>query len=782
MADVTDPVPADLPTPEPTGLAPLPGASDKPTEALPQLYLEFESTQAEPPLESIFLGSGGAIAAAAARGLTDFALSGSQYSTHTRLSDEYNTVVRIPVPVDMVSPNVSKPYTADFDNRTKLLVSSSRAGASINGSLVTTVAGQGAVYLPNLFRASTGSTQVPLTYANWQAHSSVVAAANVRLVDDAGRRYNVHFNENPQRDQALKAAEAVLGQWANGAWQMRQTSLRYPLSPTLTKAVARVPCGINDGGYNLVHNVVEPRVPYSWQTINSMMENAVQVDLEFIPEDIAQFIGDTKLPGKKAARWGRTLAASLSMLGNLLVSYRADGRTRITPEGSDVSSAESWLDQAPRSPDEGNDCDGSGILIASIARACAQAPRDVLEQFEYINAAKNMIVPHYTIGVSVLGASSAEASSGGGGAHVAGHAAAIMVPTLDLLVALEKGAGAMVGGSPVLAPDTRGPILEARFKAMFSDETVAGLPEDEQPELKDWASAKALHMELGLSAYGLEGTTPASPILYATGDAATSAAANAAKDDIAFKKASPNVGRSIKILHQGGANPQSPHKFYHGVCSSMIHVSTHTHTDTHTHSNCIFCVVCADFVEFNLGKSHPLWVNPEVRKLGAAMTQVVFGREPSRINNTIEAAGATPRDLVANTYSAVPLVTTNDETATLIDYASEQAALDIMAPRPPTTQLSPFLSKQLGRSMDALASLDEALKGNHDADGHTVAYMIAYSTLVNNPLGVEHLCSRLRAVAATGMVDSLDVHGLAQDANGAEAGKFVVVNVLVPLD
>ena len=105
-----------------------------------------------------------------------------------------------------------------------------------------------------------------------------------------------------------------------------------------------------------------------------------------------------------------------------------------------------------------------------------------------------------------------------------------------------------------------------------------------------------------------------------------------------------------------------------------------------------------------------------------------------------------------------------------------------MAPRPPTTQLSPFLSKQLGRSMDALASLDDALKGNDDADGHTVAYMIAYSTLVNNPLGVEHLCSRLRAVAATGMVDSLDVQGLAMDANGAEAGKMVVINALIPVE
>jgi hypothetical protein len=755
MTDVSDttPFPSELPPVEAVGLAPLPDTGDAPVEALPQLYLEFESTQAEPPLENIFLGSGGSIAAAAARGLTDFAISGSPHATPTRLSDEYNTVVRVPVPTDMVAPNPNKPYTADFDNRTKLLVSGSRAGAGINGGLVTTVAGQGAVYLPNLFRASTGSTQVPLTYANWQAHSSVVAAANVRLVDDNGRRYNVHFNENPQRDAALKAAEDVLGAWANGAWTMRQQSLKYPLSPTLTKAVARVPCGINDSGYNLVHNVVEPRVPFSWTTINSMMENAVQIDLEFIPEDIAQFLGDTKHPGMAAARWGRTLAAGLSMLGNLLVSYRADGRTRITPEGSDAVAAESWLDQAPRDPCEGNDCDGSGIVIASLARAMAQAPRDVLEQFEYVNAAKNMIVPHYTIGVSVLGASSAEASSGGGApTQMAGHAATLAIPALDLLMALDKGACATVGGSPVLSADMQSPVAEARFKAIFTDDIVAAMPEDEREMLVSWESAKKWHATLGLAAFGLEGTTPASPILYATGEAAATAAANAKKDELAFAKAAPNVGRSIKILHQGGHNPQCPHKFYH------------------------------DFVEFNLGKSHPLWADPQVRSLNAATTQIVFGNEASRISGAIETAGVCPRFLVTNNYTAVPLVTTNGETAALIDYASEQAELDIMPPRAPCTKLTRFLTQQLGRSMNALSSLDEALKGNNDAKGHTVAYMLAYSTLVNNPLGVEHFCARLRSCAVTGMVDSLDVTGLAVDENGAEAGKFVVVNALIPVE
>ena len=105
-----------------------------------------------------------------------------------------------------------------------------------------------------------------------------------------------------------------------------------------------------------------------------------------------------------------------------------------------------------------------------------------------------------------------------------------------------------------------------------------------------------------------------------------------------------------------------------------------------------------------------------------------------------------------------------------------------MPPRGPTAQLDAYRSGQLTKSLSALRALDETLKGQDDnVPGHTVAYILAYSTLVHNALGVEHLCQRLKAVAACGMVDSLDVVGLARDVNGAEAGKFVVVNCLIPL-
>ena len=92
--------------PAPTGLQAL--AAERPPSKkciLPALIFEFEATQSEPPLESIFLQKGGSIASAAERGMTDFALSGASESTAIKLSDEFSTVVRLPVPEGMVSLN-----------------------------------------------------------------------------------------------------------------------------------------------------------------------------------------------------------------------------------------------------------------------------------------------------------------------------------------------------------------------------------------------------------------------------------------------------------------------------------------------------------------------------------------------------------------------------------------------------------------------------------------------------------------------------------------------------
>jgi hypothetical protein len=721
---------------------------------VPRLYLEIDAVQAEPPLEKIFLESGGSINAAASRGDTDFALTGSRESSTFKLSDTFSSTCRIPIPHDHVGIKKDMPMTVELDARAKLLITTSRDGAAINGSIVSSVAGQTAVYLSKILRTASPHAAIPVQYANWTAHSAVICASNFRIVDEAGRHYNVHFVGDEKRDAALKAGEQFISAWADGAWKMRQNTAVYPYSPSLTKCVFKTPAGINDCGYDLVHNAIHQPIPhYSYTTTESMLKQAISVELEFVPEDIDSFLGTTKSPGLAAAGHGRTVAAALSTLASFLVSYRADGRTNIMPNGSVTVSAESWLRQGPRTPIEANDCDGSAIAVLNLANTCTNAPADVLDANPFMKAVHNVINPYYTVGISVLGASSAEASSGGKGGEkaksLAGHAAALMIPSLSLLRSLDRGSTRTSAGEPIVALKEQGKIAEARFKAVFNSDVIGALPEEEVAVLGSWTDAKnhAVHLD----AFGMEGTTPASPILYATGAAATSAVDNSSKDQMVFDKVGPTIGRSVKILYVGGAEAASPHKFYH------------------------------DFVEYTVPRTSPLWTDTGVRALGAAGTQFVLSNHVDN-GTPIENAGVTPRELATETYAAVPLVVADEATAAIIDFASQAADADVMPPRAAEAmKLDEFKSAQLDKSLDALKQLDDSMQGRDPGNGHAVAYVIAYSTLVNNPAAVQHLCTRLKAVAHAGMVDALDIDGLMQNASGKEAGKLVVINAVVPL-
>lgn len=722
------------------------------------LFLEFDALQSEPQLEKIFLESGGSIGAAAARGDTDFSVTGSSVSTVTRLSDTYTSTVRIQLPADHISISSDDEMTVQMDARAKLIVSSSRDGAAINGSVVSTVSGQAAVYLSKILRTAAPSSAIPLQYANWAAHSAVVCASNFRVVDDDGRHFNVHFLDDKKRDEALKAGEKLMSAWADGAWKMREKRLVYQYSPSLTKCVAKVPAGINDSGFDLVHNVLElTHSAFSYATTESLFKQTIGTYFDFVPEDIQGFLEATKTKGFDAASNGQPVAAALSIMASFLVNYRADGRTSVLPTGSVAVAAESWLRQMPRTPLEGNDCDGSAISILNFASAAINAPLEIRDNHPYINAVHNVLVPYYTIGCSVLGASGAEASSGGtaasgGGAKtLAGHAAALMIPTISLLKALDRGGKRTIDGEPTTAPDQHQVITDARFKAVFTPEMIEAFPEEEREHFVSWESLVNFEKSRPLEAMAMEGTTPASPILYATGEAAANAQDKSEADSRVFEKVGPTVGRSLKILYVGGNDIKSPHKFYH------------------------------DFVEFSVPRSSPLWSDAGVREVGAAASQFVFSKHVDD-GAPLDSAGVNPRELVTQSYAAIPLVTADTSTANIIDFSSQVSDNDVMPPRPAEAQqLDEFKSAQLDKSLEALGQLDESMKGRESEDGHAVAYVLAYSTLVNNPAAVQHLCDRLKTVAHAGMVDALEIDGFMKNATGKEAGKLVVINAVVPV-
>lgn len=729
------------------------------TEALASEYrLVFDAMQTQPAFDKLFLTHGGTIASAQARKETDFAVTGTAQAVVHQLGDEYSTSVSIPISPLHIRKAEGEQHTVVMQARSKLLVCTSRGGVAINGTLTNTVSGQGAVYLRGLLKSTPANACIPLMYAGWRAHSAVVSTSGARIVDSKGRQQAVRFESSEEHERALQAAETYLSAWGDRAWNLRQKTMVYPYSPTLTKAVAKAPVGINDSGYDFAHNVLMQTAPYSMQTINALFENAIHTELEFDDNNIAHFETTTSNPGKAAAAAGQTVAAALSTIANLLVSYRADGRTMLGPGGAQAVAAESWLRQAPRTPTEANDCDGSGICIVSLARAVKNSSASDRQAHKYINAVYNVLHPHYQVGVAVVGASAAAASQELGGdktKSLAGHATAVLVPTLSLLRALEKGSARRQDktGSGVLesvVPDhVRAQLAEARLTAFYTPKVVASLPEAERLELGTWITAKSALFEL--PTFATEGTTPASPVLYVDGDKYVEATGTAMADTAAFSKVGATIGRSIKLLYVGGSDKKSPHRFYH------------------------------DFVEISMPRDTPLWTDAKVRELGYACTQVVLCEDSGTPGIGLSAAGASAKAFATEEYAAVPLVVADTVAADLIDYASEVADDDVMPPRAASMALSAFETTQLEGSLNALSKLHDVLKERGaEGDGHAIAYILPFNSLVNNPLAVKHFCEQIEKNASAGVVDSLLIPGLAHTPSGHEVARHITVNAVIP--
>ena len=126
----------------------------------------FEVKRTEADIEAAFLAKGGSLGSAAARAETDFALTHSERATSALVTE---TMKRIELPISpallaMVAPEVRTAVvdgaqeagnagaTIVLSSRARLNMTAARVGASINGTLVGTMSGQGSVLLKDLFR------------------------------------------------------------------------------------------------------------------------------------------------------------------------------------------------------------------------------------------------------------------------------------------------------------------------------------------------------------------------------------------------------------------------------------------------------------------------------------------------------------------------------------------------------------------------------------------------------------------------------------------------------
>jgi hypothetical protein len=703
--------------------------------------LVFTASASQPNYERLFLASGGPINTAAAAGNADFSVSGSGAAVSMKLSRHSCNSVEIDLPKSILS-GVGDGQIK-LNSHTKLNFSTQRVGCAINGTLVDTHAGAGSVYLANLLRIES-HLQAPAVYGTLASHACTFGISNPRVVDASGEPVDVEFVENEELLKALAGAEKVVEQWAGSAWK-RRTAIVYDLSPALTKSVAKVPVGVNDKGYDLVHNVIDREFPFSIQALNGLFENAVGIELEYNEDDIKQMLEATANPGMRAAVWAQTVAAACSTAVCYLVAYRADGRTVMRATGSGFEATESWLRTAMRTPCEANDCDGSALLVMAMLQSAVDASPEDLEEYPYVRAIKNVVYPYYTHTIAVVGATSAEASSGGGSTdHVAGHALVLMIPTINFMAAMDKGASEYTVAGEKVAPDSEA-LKEARYNAVFTEEVLSSLPDEEAQILRS-KNLGAWQQAWQLQPYAVEGTTPASPVLYMEpSDLKTEQLQSSQNDKKAFAALAPNVGRSLKILHVAGKG--GVHGFYH----ELVDVSVHP--------------------------SHPFFSNPAVRALGQGASQFTLAHTDSV---SVQKAGCSPENLVKNNYILVPLVSVDTADGALLDVAADVTRADVIPPRAGAMVLTDYQSEGLNNSIMLLEKLDAKLS-KQETPGHCVAYIFAYSTLVNNPLAIEHFCQQAEKQAVAGAIDFRVVEGLAKHPTGEEAGNFVVVNVVVPV-
>lgn len=699
--------------------------------------LVFEATASQPDYAKLFLAAGGSIKTAAAAGPVDFALTGSTAAVKAQLHCDDCSVVMVHLPWSMVKEVRGK---LQIDSCAKLNVTSQRVGAAINGTLVDTHAGAGSVYLSNLLRTRGTHTQVPCIYGSVASHSCTIGISNMRVLNKAGEEVDIEFVHDEPKATLLAKAEGIVEDWARKAWAVRE-SVTYELSPTLTKSVAKVGVGVNDTGYDLVHNVIDQEFPFSMQSLNSLFEHAVGMELEYNPEELKHMLEATSAPGMKAAVWTQTITAACSTAATFLVAYRADGRTVMNTTGSGFEATESWLRTPMRTPCESNDCDGSALLVTSMLQAAVDATEGELAEHPYVRAIKNAVFPYYTFGIAVVAATSAEASAGGGeDDRIAGHALALVVPVISFMAGMDRAANANSVGSTAK-------LREARYKAIFTEAVLRTLPEAEASRLRmgnvgDWLAASQLQP------YAVEGTTPASSeVFVADPDKRASQTRESINDMKAFAQAAPNVGRSVKVLHVGGKHSADPHRFYH------------------------------DIVEITLHASHPFYTDPTVRSLSAGASQYVFAK-PN--NTSISQAGVTPRQLALNDYVLVPLYQVDKPMGDVLDFAATCSKLDVVPPRPGPMVLSVSQSRDVRRSIAALKALDAKLSKD-ETPGHCVAYTFAYASLVNNPQSIEHFCKRINSCAVAGVIDFRVVEGLAihPGEGGEQGGHFVVANVVM---
>jgi len=507
-----------------------------------------------------------------------------------------------------------------------------------------------------------------------------------------------------------------------------------------------------------------------------------------VEKEARLMLRETATPGAKASAWRWVAARAIHHAVRTATDYHVDG---IVTLGADARTrfeeAESWLPFAQRNfLKESNDCDGSCSLAMRMARQIGLSPYGdsrydkttgafhsvdptfVPERDVWVKAVRNALSHTDTLLFTIVGASTGEGTKvtthepetpetpdGAGATGIsdrpqapegsppldqraavaselppaAGHAVALLVPSVDLLVATKRGGDARRTDA----------LHAARHAALYPPGKIAALPPDER---EAYADPKAiLSRPRAISPLALDGTVTSSMEISVGGEERRSAAQRAARTSALAVRLGPVMASRVVDLTSVGKNGE--HAFYLHMVEATIPAA--------------------------FGDS------PNLRAFGEAAYQYVFAPVHPRDGRPVAGlAGASPSDIHSGQYALVPLHRVDVTCGRAVDAIREETLMHTLPMRDPTAFADDIDASEHANaavSRRALSDLDSVLRARQRAHGTELpvnAFAELHITprmMWGNPKSVSQTAQKIAAVAEWGRVDFREFGSLSDDAS-----------------
>ena len=750
--------------------------------------LRLAAQKSEVDLAKQFLAKGGTLGGAAARGNTSFALSHAD-THHTFLLTGTNQTIDLPLPAKLLETSRSTFFDETkgqmqigdrvgphvlLSDRARLNIVSTRTGAAINGTLVSTLSGTASVKLLDLFstvdakevapgatgmapRPVVAVTQIPIRYPNWESINATLAVCAPQLIrvaaDGTETEVSALFFTPTAQTARLAKVQPVLKSVYDRAWQMTKDAVFAP-EPNLHKSVvAERDAGFDMSGYSFAAAANDTPPPLKPEVAEAVLAAVLAQEL---PGTYAQMLSDLSVPSLKATgKYGHSIATGLSATAAWGEVYRVDGTPADTPEGLKMFQSESWPVQA--NVDFGrlaDDCDGQASLANQfIEQAWSLKTSGAnMDAFPNMRAVANSIGAHYVHGMTVLAANAGHADAADASKQkIAGHAIVTALSKVSFGMAMARGAKAKIKGKFVVEPQYQRAVSAAQWAELYPQWLLDEMPADERHMFSSLDTARQMQIAsitTGPQPLAIEGTTFASSWLYEHDEEKREERRLDFIDSKSSLEAfSPNILRVFKTLDVGETGD---HAFYKAV------------------------------VEQSFSLKHGVMTSAPLRSMNAACCHVRHVQVSPA--GDVVGTGSSPKDLATGNFALVPLWTAGTEDGALIDEAHAESMSNTLPMRGAPISAS---SEIFHKNMATLRGLDSFFHeaGKQEYDSYPQQAIVSFASLVGNANALDDISEVFKATPhVRGEIYGLDtvIKGLATSESGEELGRYIVIEVDLP--